>query len=522
MIRIENLNVYINQKPLVKSVNFEISRGEVFALAGESGSGKSLTALSIPNLLKFVGNFEITGHIDFLGKNLLSLKETELQKIRGSEIGFIFQDPQTSLNPLHTIYKQIAEVLSLHGMKDKNKIRARVIELLELVELNILKDRLHALPHELSGGQRQRVMIAMAIANNPKLLIADEPTTALDVTIQKEVLELLKRLQKELDMSVLLITHDMGIIRRYADRVAIMRGGNIVETGNVEEVFKSPKSEYTKFLIEAEPQRSKDAQTFEGGVELLRAENLTVKYANKKSFLGFDTGFKSAVNGLNISLKDGQTIGVVGESGSGKSTLAKALLKLVKAEGKVYLNDNEILAENEAAFRDKRRNLQIVFQDPFSSLNPRMIVQEIIMEGLIAHNLVDDKTENKIDELLKKLGFQEGDKNRYPHEFSGGQRQRIGLARSLILEPEIIIFDEPTSALDLVTQRDILQILHKIQQEKGLSYIFISHDLKVIRAISDYIIVMKDGDIVEEGSVDKIFEKAENEYTKKLIGASFL
>lgn len=522
MIRIENLKVYINQKPLVKSVNFEISEGEIFALAGESGSGKSLTALSIPNLLKFVGNFDVQGHIDFLGRNLLTLTEKELQKIRGKEIGFIFQDPQTSLNPLHSIYKQIKEVLELHGFRDKKKLHARILELLELVELDILLDRLDALPHELSGGQRQRVMIAMAIANSPKLLIADEPTTALDVTIQKEILELIKRLQRELKMSVLLITHDMGIIRKYADRVAIMKSGSIVESGVVAELFANPQSDYTKFLIEAEPRRSKDAKDFVGGTEILKVENLTVKYANKKSFFGFNTDFKKAVNDAQLSLKNGQIIGVVGESGSGKSTLAKALLKLVKAEGKVYLNDNEILGESENTFRDKRRNLQIVFQDPFSSLNPRMSVHEIVIEGLIAHKLVDEGTENKIDELLKKLGFATEDKHRYPHEFSGGQRQRIGLARSLILEPEIIIFDEPTSALDLVTQREILQILDMFQREKKLSYLFISHDLKVIKAISDYIIVMKDGRIIEEGSVDKIFARAENEYTKKLIGASFL
>jgi microcin C transport system ATP-binding protein len=521
MINIQNLNVYINKKPLVKSINFKINDGQIFALAGESGSGKSITALSIPNLLKFIGNFEVAGTIDFLGENLLALNEASLQKIRGNKIGFIFQDPQTSLNPLHTIYKQLKEVLELHGKFSGNQLHNRILELLDLVELDVLKDRLNALPHELSGGQRQRVMIAMAIANNPKLLIADEPTTALDVTIQKEILELIKSLQAKLNMSVLLITHDMNIIKKYADFVAIMKDGEIIEQGSIAEIFSNPKNDYTKFLINSEPKRSKPANDYSQAQKILQAENLSVKYITKKSFFGVAKNFNYALKNLNLNLFQGQTIGVVGESGSGKSTLAKAILKLVKATGKVVYNNTEILNLSEKTFREQRKKIQIVFQDPFSSLNPRMTVREIILEGLIAHNLLDEKTESKLDDLLVKLGLDANSKHRYPHEFSGGQRQRIGLARSLILEPEIIIFDEPTSALDLVTQAEILKILHKFQSEKNFSYIFISHDLKVIKAISDFIIVMKNGEVVEQGGVEQIFNNPQHQYTKTLISASF-
>jgi microcin C transport system ATP-binding protein len=522
MIEVKNLSVSVKSNKLIDNISFKINKGEIFALVGQSGSGKSLTAYSILNLLKFLGNFQISGEVIFDNKNNLQLSEDELRKIRGNKIGMIFQDPMTSLNPLHTIERQLSEAMELHQNISKEKIRERIFEMLEMVELDILKDRLDNFPHQLSGGQRQRVMIAMALANNPELIIADEPTTALDVTVQREILSLIKKLQLERGLSILLITHDLTIVQRIADRVAVMNSGKIVELKTAADIFKNPEHEYTVRLLKAAPSGTPEPIN-DNAKELLSVDNLSVDYLIGNNFFGFDKKYFSAVKNISMKLLQGQTIGIVGESGSGKSTFAKAILKLVKSSGGIILDGDEVSKLSEKKFKKYRKDIQIVYQDPYSSLNPRMTIFQIISEGLKVHTSnTQEEIEKIIDDMLLSLGLKLEYKHRYPHELSGGEKQRVGLARSLVLKPKILVLDEPTSALDLITQAEILKILAKFQSNYSLGTLFISHDLRVIKSISHYILVMKCGKVVTEGYTNKIFEAPDEEYTKNLIESAFL
>lgn len=522
MLEIKNLSVSIKSNKLIDNISFKINKGEIFAVVGQSGSGKSLTAYSIVNLLKFLGNFNISGEVFFAGKDNLKLDENDLMKIRGGKIGMIFQDPMTSLNPLHTIEKQLSEAIELHQNISKEKIKQRIIELLEMVELDILKNRLDNFPHQLSGGQRQRVMIAMALANSPDLIIADEPTTALDVTVQREILSLLKKLQAERGLSIMLITHDLTIVKRIANRVAVMNNGKIVELKNADEIFKNPEHEYTKKLLAAEPKGTPEPFKVDAK-QLLKVDKLSVDYLIGKNFFGFDKKYFKAVEDMSMRLLQGQTIGIVGESGSGKSTFAKAILKLIKSRGGIILDNDEVSHLSEKQFKKYRKDIQIVYQDPYSSLNPRMTIFQIISEGLKVHTShTQEEIEKIIDEMILSLGLKLEYKHRYPHELSGGEKQRVGLARSLVLKPKILVLDEPTSALDLITQAEILKILAKFQSNYSLGTLFISHDLRVIKSISHYIFVMKCGKVVTEGYPNNIFENPHEEYTKNLIDSAFL
>jgi microcin C transport system ATP-binding protein len=523
LLQVKDLNIELNKKTLVKNVSFTISESQIFSVVGQSGSGKSLTALSILQLSKFLANFNISGEINFAGQNLLNLPEKQITSIRGSEISMIFQDPMTSLNPLHTIGGQISEAIRLHQAKlSNNQVKDRVLELLRSVELSELNSRLDAYPHQLSGGQRQRIMIAIALANNPKLIIADEPTTALDVTVQQEILKLLLNLKKDKKISILLITHDLTIVKNIADYVVVMNKGEIVEKDKTHKVFASPKHEYTKLLLASEP-KGLPSRIIDN-IQLLESKSLNIKYTIGKNFFGFSKEFFTAVKNADFILNKGQTLGIVGESGSGKSSIAKALVRLIQSEGEVqYLNQN-IIRISSKDFMPLKKHIQIVFQDPYSSLNPRMTVNDIIKEGLDVHfpNLLEVEKNQMVRDKMSAMNLDESYLHRYPHELSGGEKQRVGIARSLILKPDILILDEPTSALDLITQSEILEILKKLQVENGLSYIFISHDLRVIKSISHYIIVMKNGIIVEQGTGEDIFDKPKETYTKRLIAGAFL
>ena len=528
IIEVNNLIIDIGKKRLVNNINFTINKGEILALVGESGSGKSITSLSMIGLLKNMGDFHQSGEVNFEGRNLLNLKDSELRKIRGDKISVIFQDPMTSLNPLHKIGRQISEAVEVHQNIPKRQILERVKELLDSVELSSLKSRLDAFPHELSGGQRQRVMIAMALANNPKLLIADEPTTALDVTIQKEILILLKKLVIEKNLSLLFISHDLTVVRNIADKVAVMNSGEIVEQETTKRIFSLPKHEYTKKLLSSEPKgspiKSLTKNDEKDNSDILRLQNFSVDYKIGSNFSILNRDFFRAVDNVNFLLQKGQTIGIVGESGSGKSSLAKAILRLIESSGNVNHGGQDISNLKEKQFRDFRKKLQIVFQDPYSSLNPRMTIFEIIAEGLRAHNpeMPEEIIEKKVVEQIEMMKLDSTFLPRYPSELSGGQKQRIGIARSLILNPDVLVLDEPTSALDLITQSEIIDLLKKFQKEMKLSYIFISHDLRVVKSLSHYIIVMKDGKIVEEGQNKNIFNNPKSEYTKNLIDSAFL
>jgi len=522
VIEIKDLSVSFTQnKEVVKAVqksNFFINKGECFSIVGESGSGKSVTAMSMMKLLKKSNNTLISGFIKFEEENLLTLSEKKLAKIRGKGISMIFQEPMTSLNPLHTIKKQIGECLF-----NLNKKEERIVELLKEVGIENAEERLNHFPHQLSGGQRQRVMIAMAIANNPKLLIADEPTTALDVTIQKQILDLLDSLRKKFQMSLLLITHDLSIVKNISDRVCVMKNGQIVEQGKTKSLFKKPKHPYTLKLINSNPNEKKFKS--KNSKIILSTKNLNIRYQlNSNSFFNRKNKFFHAVKNLNIKLAKGNTLGVVGESGSGKSSLALAILKLIKSEGDIFYKNFNISKLNDTSFRNFRKNIQIIFQDPFASLSPRLTIERIIGEGLEVHkkDLKKDEVSNLILEILEKVGLEKSMLNRYPHEFSGGQRQRIAIARALILEPEIIILDEPTSALDMTVQKQIVDLLLELQKNLTLTYIFISHDLKIVKALSDQVVVMQHGEVIEEGSVKEIFSKPKESYTKKLIQSAFI
>jgi microcin C transport system ATP-binding protein len=504
----------------VKGISFDIHAGETLGLVGESGSGKSVSALSILKLLPYPAAFHDGGQIVFEGQDLLSLSEPALRGVRGSKISMIFQEPMSSLNPLHSIEKQITEVLELHQGLARAAASAEALRLLERVGIADAQSRLGALPHELSGGQRQRVMIAMALANKPQLLIADEPTTALDVTIQKQILDLLKDLQQETGMAILLITHDLGIVKKMADRICVMQNGEIVEAGDSAAVFKNPQHAYTKKLIEAEPSGS--PMPSQESDELVRAESLRVWFPMKRGFLQRTYDHVRAVNDISFTIKRGETLGVVGESGSGKTTLGRALLGLQKATGGAFLGDTDILATDRMTRRGLRKNMQIVFQDPYGALSPRMAVGEIIAEGLKLHRPELSKIEvaERVRDILLEVELDPDTAERYPHEFSGGQRQRIAIARALILEPEFLVLDEPTSALDRSVQAQIIDMLRRLQKQKGLTYLFISHDLKVVRALSHQVMVMQNGVCVETGTASQIFDAPREAYTKNLLAAA--
>jgi microcin C transport system ATP-binding protein len=507
---------------VVDRVSFTVHKGETLAIVGESGSGKSVTALSVVRLLSSTSARYPSGKVLFNGIDLLQADEKTLRSIRGNEITFIFQEPMTSLNPLHTVGRQIGEVLILHGMTDQRSINKKVIELLSEVGISDPDSRIHSYPHELSGGQRQRVMIAMALANRPKLLIADEPTTALDVTVQAQILNLLKDLQRRYGMSIIFITHDLGIVRRIADDVCVMKNGKVVESGKVEEVFLTPTHDYTKMLLGAEPKGAAPRHD-ESAPCILKGENIRVWFPIKKGLLRRTAGFIKAVDDVSLTLREGQTLGVVGESGSGKTTLGMSLLRLKRSEGRIFYHDQRIDNLSVAGMRPYRRLIQVVFQDPFGSLSPRMSVADIIGEGLQIQKpeLSSAARREIVAQAMADTGLNPCFMDRYPHEFSGGQRQRICIARALALDPKVIVLDEPTSALDMSVQAQIVDLLRDIQRKKNLSYLFISHDLKVVKALASELIIMRQGKIVERGRAEDLFSTPQHEYTKSLFAAAF-
>jgi microcin C transport system ATP-binding protein len=506
----------------VKGVSFEINKGETVALVGESGSGKTVSALSIMRLLPYPAASHPSGEIIYNGKDLLKVSEAEMRDIRGARISIIFQEPMTSLNPLHTIEKQVGEVLKLHRGMDDKAIRARVLELLRRVGLRDPEKRLSAFPHQLSGGQRQRVMIAMALANEPDLLIADEPTTALDVTIQAQILELLKELQSELGMAMLLITHDLGIVRKMAERVYVMNNGKVVEEGKTADIFADPKHPYTRHLISAEPKGEPPPMDPTAPI-VVQTDDLKVWFPIRKGLLRRTVDHVKAVDGLSLKLRAGQTLGVVGESGSGKTTLGLAIMRLISSKGQVAYLGKRIDGLNSKAMRPLRKEMQIVFQDPYGSLSPRLSIGQIIEEGLLIQqpHLSYEERRARVAQALSEVGLDPEAQDRYPHEFSGGQRQRIAIARAMVLEPKFVMLDEPTSALDMSVQAQIVDLLRDLQQRHNLAYLFISHDLKVVRALSSYVIVMRNGKVVEEGPAEEIFRAPKSDYTKALLAAAF-
>ena len=506
----------------VDRVSFTIQKGETLALVGESGSGKSVTALSILKLLTYPPASHPSGVVLFKGEDLLRADEEALRRVRGNEITMVFQEPMTSLNPLHTIERQIGEIIALHSGLRGDQARARILALLEEVGLRDAASRLNAYPHQLSGGQRQRVMIAMALANEPDLLIADEPTTALDVTIQAQILDLLKEIQKRRNMAILFITHDLGIVRRLADRVCVMTKGQIVEQGAVKDIFTAPKHDYTKKLLAAEPKGI--AQPLpQSAPLLLKADHLKIWFPIKRGFLQRTVGHIKAVDGVSLALHEGETLGIVGESGSGKTTLGLALLRLISSDGPIVWLGSSINSYSSKMMRPLRRDMQIVFQDPFGSLSPRLSIADIIAEGLEVHqpHLSEKERETLVSSALHDVRLDPETRHRYPHEFSGGQRQRIALARAIVLNPKFIVLDEPTSALDMSVQAQIVEILRKLQKTRKLAYLFISHDLKVVKALAHRIMVMREGAVVEEGEAEALFANPKQAYTKALFEAAF-
>ncbi|MDJ0630408.1 MAG: ABC transporter ATP-binding protein [Rhodobacter sp.] len=503
----------------VKSVSFSVGKGETVALVGESGSGKSVTALSTVSLLP--DSATIAGSITYDGKQMVGADEKMLMDVRGNDISFIFQEPMTSLNPLHTLEKQIMESLALHQGLTGDPARKRIVELLEKVGIHDPESRLKAYPHQLSGGQRQRVMIAMALANGPDLLIADEPTTALDVTIQAQILDLLSDLKKTEDMSLLFITHDLGIVRKFADRVCVMQNGEIVEQGVTAEIFDNPQHAYTKKLLGAETAGVPDPVP-DDAREIARTENLRIWFPIHRGLMRRVVGHIKAVNAASLQVRAGETVGIVGESGSGKTTLALAIMRLISSEGPIHFMDEAIHRRRGREMRGLRRDMQIVFQDPYGSLSPRMTVEEIIAEGLGVHKIDSHKSKrNLVADIMEEVGLDPSTMFRYPHEFSGGQRQRIAVARAMILRPKLLVLDEPTSALDMTVQVQIVELLRDLQRKHGLAYLFISHDLKVVRALSHKVIVMRRGDIVEAGEAEAIFTNPQTAYTRELMTAAF-
>ena len=533
LVEIENLRVKFNTDSgvvnAVNGISFNIKKGETLALVGESGSGKSVTARGIIRLLANNAVLSNETKITFDGKNINTYSEKEYQKIRGKKISMIFQEPMSSLNPIYTIENQISEVLKIHDKYSDKKLKEKCLELLKQVQIPEPESRLSQYPHQLSGGQRQRIMIAIAIANNPDLLIADEPTTALDVTVQTEILKLLQSLQKKYQMSILFITHDLTIVRQISDRVCVMYNGDIKETGNTKEIFNNPQDDYTKHLLSSEPEErelfyDKNGKNIITGKDLNITFNTKVKVAGRNKTLSI-----KAVNNISLNLQEGETLGIVGESGSGKTTLGQTLLRLVDREsnteisGDINFFDDKIDKLSRKQFKPFRNQMQIVFQDPYASLNPRLSVKQIIEEGLIVAQNIKNKNErlDKIENIMNEVGLEPSSMQRFPHEFSGGQRQRIAIARSFVLNPKFVLLDEPTSALDLSIQKQILELLLQLQSNYKTTYIFISHDLRVIRSISHNLIVMKDGSILEQGEAKNILNNPKNDYTKNLIKSAF-
>jgi microcin C transport system ATP-binding protein len=506
----------------VDRISFDLKKGETVALVGESGSGKSVTALSVMKLLPYPAASHPTGTIHFKGQELLSLPERSIRQVRGNDITIIFQEPMTSLNPLHTIEKQIGEILLLHGSMTGKTARRRIIELLGQVGIPNPEERLASYPHQLSGGQRQRVMIAMALANEPDLLIADEPTTALDVTVQAQILTLLKDLQTRLGMAMLFITHDLGIVRRLADYVCVMKDGKIVEAGAVRDVFERPQHAYTKALLAAEP-KPDPAPLCPDAPLVLQTDDLKVWFPIKRGVMRGVVGHIKAVDGVSISVRQGETLGIVGESGSGKTTLGLAILRLISSDGPIVFLGKPLQDLNFKAMRPFRHDMQIVFQDPFGSLSPRMSVSDIIEEGLWVHHpqLTAAQRETRVIAALNDVGLDPETRSRYPHEFSGGQRQRIAVARAIVLEPTFIVLDEPTSALDMLIQTQIVDLLRDLQKRRNLTYLFISHDLRVVSALASRLIVMRNGKVVEEGPAAELFARPQSDYTRALFAAAF-
>ena len=502
----------------VKGVSFYVDKGETVALVGESGSGKSVSALSTVQLLP--SSASVGGAVRYRDRDLSSATERELMAVRGNDISFIFQEPMTSLNPLHTLEKQITESLSLHQGLSGGDARARVIELLEKVGIRDAESRLGSYPHQLSGGQRQRVMIAMALANGPELLIADEPTTALDVTIQAQILNLLAELKETEDMGLLFITHDLGVVRKIADRVYVMQHGEIVEHGPTAEIFDNPQHPYTQKLLAAEATGMPDPVPA-GAKEIVSTDALRIWFPIQRGLMKRTVGHVKAVNAATISVRAGETLGVVGESGSGKTTLALAVMRLISSKGPIFLEGQNIQGLSSKALRPLRADMQIVFQDPFGSLSPRMTVEQIIAEGLAIHGTKGGQSpRDMVADIMKEVGLQPEMMHRYPHEFSGGQRQRIAIARAMILRPKLVVLDEPTSALDMTVQVQIVDLLRNLQKKYGLAYLFISHDLKVVRALSHKMIVMKQGDVVEAGDAEQVFNNPQTDYTQTLLAAA--
>jgi microcin C transport system ATP-binding protein len=523
VLQVEDLGVRFRQDGreinAVSGVSFTVDRGETVALVGESGSGKSVTALSTVGLLP--DSAAVSGSVRYMGREMVGASEADLRRVRGNDISFIFQEPMTSLNPLHTIERQLGESLKLHQGLDGEAARARILDLLHKVGIRDAESRLSAYPHQLSGGQRQRVMIAMALANGPELLVADEPTTALDVTIQAQILELLADLKRSENLSLLFITHDLGIVRRIADRVCVMQGGQIVEQGRTAEIFANPQHPYTQKLLAAEA-KGLPAPVPADATEVLQTDHLRVWFPIQRGFLRRTVGHVKAVNDASLSVRAGETLGIVGESGSGKTTLALAILRLIGSEGGIRFLGTDLSHLSGGQMRAHRREMQIVFQDPFGSLSPRMTAEEIIAEGLGVHGIEAGRNRREmVAEIMAEVGLDPATMSRYPHEFSGGQRQRIAIARAMILRPKLVVLDEPTSALDMTVQVQIVELLRDLQRKWGLAYVFISHDLRVVRALAHKVIVMKDGDVVETGDGAAIFADPQTDYTRALMAAAF-
>jgi microcin C transport system ATP-binding protein len=526
LVSVEDLSVDFRSSDTlthaVKHISFDIKPGEAVALVGESGSGKTVSALSIMRLLPYPAASHPSGVIRFKGSDLMAMADRELRQVRGNDISMIFQEPMSSLNPLHTIERQVGEILKVHRGLSDSAAQARVLDLLEKVGLEEPEKRLGSYPHQLSGGQRQRVMIAMSLANDPDLLIADEPTTALDVTIQAQILELLKQLQREFNMAMLLITHDLGIVRKMADRVNVMTDGEIVEAGPTKRIFQSPKHPYTKHLLAAEPKGAPPKSNSKAPL-VLETNDLKVWFPIKRGLLRRTVDHIKAVDGLSLQVRSGQTLGVVGESGSGKTTLGLALLRLISSEGPIAYVGKRIDEFDSAEMRPLRREMQIVFQDPYGSLSPRLSIGQIIGEGLIIQQpeLSFEERRERVAHALEEVGLEPDVQDRYPHEFSGGQRQRIAIARAMVLEPKFVMLDEPTSALDMSVQAQIVDLLRDLQRKRKLAYLFISHDLKVVRALANDVIVMRSGKVVEQGPAAQIFSRPKTDYTKALMAAAF-
>ncbi len=526
LLSIEDLSVAFTQGGrqtlAVDRISFDIKKGETVALVGESGSGKSVSAQSILKLLPYPAASHPSGRILVNGEDLLQAGESKMREVRGNVISMIFQEPMTSLNPLHTVEKQVSEMLKIHrGMSD-SQAQKRVLELLNQVGIREPESRLKSYPHQLSGGQRQRVMIAMALANEPDLLIADEPTTALDVTVQAQILELLKDLQKQHGMALLFITHDLGIVRKFSDRVCVMTEGKIVEKGPVADIFDHPQHAYTKHLLAAEPKGEPPA-TDKSKPIVVQADDLKVWFPVKRGLLRKTVDHIKAVDGIDITVREGQTLGIVGESGSGKTTLGLAILRMISSTGRIAFNGNEIQTNSWKEMRPLRRDMQIVFQDPYGALSPRMSVADIVGEGLLVHfpDITPEERDRRVAKALEEVGLDASTRHRYPHEFSGGQRQRISVARAMVLEPRFVMLDEPTSALDMSVQAQVVDLLRDLQKAHGLAYLFISHDLKVVRALANEVIVMRQGKVVEAGPAEQIFDAPRTDYTKALMAAAF-